>query len=208
MQGVLQEHMIFQKTRTRNLTEVAALNMWVCDLESASIIGQLPNVETLSLPLNRISTLAPFGSCKNLQGLLLRDNQIALIDEIDHLRDLPHLTTLSLINNPVAELPNYREQVIVKLPQLCNLDDVAIPRRPLQPRPENVLPAEQEPPKTRVKSEIRATDVERTHQPRQARPKDSRPHDANMLSAVLSLIPELSRDSLRVVLEAIEKRCK
>jgi hypothetical protein len=207
LHGVLQEHMIFQKTRTRNLSDVAALNMWGCDLEDVSIIAQLPNVETLSLPLNKISTLAPFGCCKNLQSLLLRDNQIAFIDEIDHLRDLPHLITLSLINNPVAELPNYREQVIAKLPQLRKLDDVAIPRRPLQRRPENVLPTEQQPQKAPAKSEISVVDVERVLQPRPIRSKDLHPNDANMLAAVLSLIPELSRDSLRVVLEAIEKRC-
>jgi hypothetical protein len=169
--------MIFQKTRTRNLADVSALNMWGCELEDVSIIAQMPNVETLSLPMNKISTLAPFSYCKNLHSLLLRDNQISRIEEINSLQNLPHLITLSLIDNPITEVPNYRAIVIGKLPQLRTLDEISIPL---------TTPSEKVSRKAHSKG---------------------KPRDANMLAAVISLIPELSRDSLRIVLEAIEKRC-
>jgi hypothetical protein len=204
--GVLQEHMIFQRTRTLKLADVHALNMWGCELEDVSIIAQLTNVETLSLPVNKISTLAPFGHCPNLQHLLLRENLIASLDELSHLQKLPHLLTLSLIDNPVAELPNYREYAIRLLPHLEKLDDVPVARRRSNasaPEPHASGPAK-EPPAKRSECPPVESRIARSQNPTRRAIRD----DANMLSAVLSLIPELSRDSLRVVLEAIEKRCQ
>jgi hypothetical protein len=200
--GVLQEHMIYQRTRTLNLADVHALNMWGCELEDVSIIAQLTNVETLSLPVNKISTLAPFGRCTNLQHLLLRENQIATFDELRHLQNLPHLLTLSLMDNPITQLPNYRELTIRMLSHLEKLDDVPVVRQRSDPKPPSSLAVKEQPSK---KSECPPghSRIALAQNPPRRPTRD----DSNMLSAVLSLIPELSRDSLRVVLEAIEKRC-
>jgi hypothetical protein len=204
--GVLQEHMIYQRTRTLKFADVHALNMWGCELEDVSIIAQLTNVQTLALPVNKITTLAPFGHCRKLQNLLLRENQIASLDELDNLRNLPNLVTLSLIDNPVAELPNYRESAIRMLPHLEKLDEVPVARPRISPGASGEhasIPSKAQPLK---KSEFPPVES-RIARPQNLARKTTR-DDSNMLSAVLALIPELSRDSLRVVLEAIEKRCR
>jgi hypothetical protein len=193
--GVLQEHMIFQKTRTLSLSDVRALNMWGYELENVAIISQLSNVETLSLPVNKISTLAPFESCKRLQQLLLRDNQISSFDELRHLQDLPCLTTLSLINNPIAQRPNYRETVIRRLPRLKKLDDIAVEVKLDEDPVQEVISRKRSEPDQKAIPQMETST---------RRGGD----DANMLAAVLSLIPELSPDSLRAVLDAIGRRCR
>lgn len=73
---------------------------------------------------NRITKIAPgLGrSLAKLQTLILSNNKIANLSDIDPLNDLPSLTTLSLINNPVAKHNNYRLYVIYKLPLLRVLD--------------------------------------------------------------------------------------
>jgi hypothetical protein len=205
--GVLQEHMVFQKTRAQSLRDVRALNMWGYELEDVSIISQMTNAETLSLPVNKISTLAPFKSCKHLQQLLLRDNQISSFDELRYLQDLPCLTTLSLINNPIAQRPSYRETVIRNLPRLRKLDDIDVGAR--VEAPANTEEARPVVPRKNSAPELRMQDDVRVHpnQGREVGPPRRR-EDANMLAAVLSLIPELSPESLHIVLEAIEKRCR
>jgi hypothetical protein len=196
--GVLQEHMVFQKTRTQSLRDVRALNMWGYELEDIAIISQMTNAETLSLPVNKISTLAPFESCKHLQQLLLRDNQISTFEELRHLEGLPCLTTLSLINNPISQHPEYRETVIRQLPRLKKLDDVSVDARAEAP----AQPARAAAPKKNPRPAPEEAPVHAKA------PGRKRGEDANMLAAVLSLIPELSAESLHIVLEAIEKRCR
>jgi hypothetical protein len=210
--GILQEHVVFQKTRTQSLTDVRTLNLWGFELEDISIVSQMTNAETLSLPVNKISTLAPFESCKHLQKLLLRNNQISSFDELNYLQNLPCLTTLSLIDNPIAQQPNYREIAIRKLPRLKMLDGIDVSVRqnvqtevqPQLSRPvvarknvQNDLGGE-----GRVLGEpkLRGNRGRESERPRRVGGDDS-----NMLAAVLSLIPELSPESLHLVLEAIEK---
>ena len=138
--GVLKEIMIFQKTRTQNLADVRTLNMWGYELEDVSIISKLINAETISLPINKIKTLAPFKTCKNLKNLLLRQNQISDISEIQFLAGLPNLKNLTLADNPIASLPNYRETVINTIPQLEKLDDIEVTELPIQPSYQNPNP--------------------------------------------------------------------
>jgi hypothetical protein len=213
--GVLQEHMVFQKTRTQSLADVRTLNMWGFELENVSIVSQMTNAETLALSVNKISSLAPFESCRHLQQLLLRGNQISSFDELDYLQNLPYLTTLSLIDNPIAQMPNYRDIVLRKLPRLRMLDDLDVSMR-APAKPEAVQPQSCRHPVARksappeIVSESRSQEEPR---PRASRPREPEPRrkagdDSNMLAAVLSLIPELSPESLHLVLEAIEKRCR
>jgi hypothetical protein len=188
---VLQEHVVFQKTRTQSLADVRTLNMWGHELENISIVSQMTNAETLSFAVNKITSLAPFESCKHLQHLFLRGNRISSFDELVHLQSLPCLTTLSLNDNPIAEYPNYRQIVIRNLPRLRKLDDidVAVPTRSAvaQPAPKHPPPEPRN--GSRARPNHRAT-----------------AEDANFLAAVLALVPELSPESLRVVLRAIEKQ--
>jgi hypothetical protein len=210
--GVLQEHMVFQKTRMQSLADVRTLNMWGFELENVSIVSQMINAETLALSVNKITSLAPFESCRHLQQLLLRGNQISSFDELDHLQNLPCLTTLSLIDNPIAQMPNYRDIVLRKLPRLRTLDDLDVSVR--------VVPAEPQTSRPPVARKCASPDIagtasttseecrQRPIRQRECEPRRKTGDDSNMLTAVLSLIPELSPESLHVVLEAIEKRCR
>lgn len=251
--GVLREYMIFQKTRTTNLLDVRTLNMWGHDLVDISIVRRLENVETVSLPINKIRTLEPFASCRNLRNLFLRQNLISDPDELSYLTDLPYLKNLTLSDNPITQIPGYRNCVIRILPNLEKLDDIEVSERdrysPSQPSDYgygNHPPREPSPPMSNAnpskrKQLLRRSDISllmnkpqqidedsdyefsklppinpplntsrseippiRHHQPRI---ESSRVDDSNVLSAVLSLIPELTVESLQTVLEAIQSRC-
>ncbi len=73
--------------------------------------------------MNNISTLSPFQHCPKLQELYLRKNKIGDLREVVHLSRLPQLKVLWLSENPVSELPLYRETVLKLLPQLKKLDN-------------------------------------------------------------------------------------
>lgn len=123
---ILRDCMIFQKTHTTSLRDVRTLNMWGFDLSNIDIISKLQNAETISLSLNKITSLEPFSYCKNLQNLYLRQNCITDLREVDYLCSLPKLTYLMLRDNPISSLPNYRSYIINKLPNLKKLDDIDV----------------------------------------------------------------------------------
>jgi cilla- and flagella-associated protein len=53
--------MLLSKSKTDKLSSITNVNLWGNDLEDLSIIAQeLPNVEIVSLSLNRITTLKDF----------------------------------------------------------------------------------------------------------------------------------------------------
>lgn len=211
--GVLKEYMIFQKTHTTSLSDVRILNMWGYELEDVSIIEYMPNVETLSLSLNKINTLKPFSNCLNLKDLFLRQNNICNLSEIDFLARLPNLRNLMLSENPIASLPNYRSYTIRMLPQLEMLDDRNTSEKD-GPAPIKV----EEPLQTRkllqnpkvIHEESRANrrPADDFAQNPKVPKKNSQgsSSDDSMLAAVLALIPELSSDSLQIVLEAIRNQ--
>lgn len=58
--------------------------------------------------------------CPRLESLVLTNNRVASFAEIDHLPKT--LVRLSLADNVVANLPNYRLYVVWKLPSLKVLD--------------------------------------------------------------------------------------
>ena len=202
------------------MADVKTLNMWGYELEDISVVSKLVNAETISLPINKISSLSAFSTCRSLKNLLLRQNQISDFSELDHLQDLPHLTTLSLSDNPISRDPNYRETVICKLPQLQKLDDIEVSLRGAFKRPNENSKRENFPEqkqhrlrksevsikKFNIISSIQNREEEQALTPRCA-PTPRERNDANYLTAILSLIPELSPESMQVVLQAIHDRC-
>jgi hypothetical protein len=236
--GVLKEHMIYQKTHTTSLADVRTLNMWGYELLDVSIIERMPNLETISLSLNKITTLKPFGYCYNLKSLFLRQNNISDLHEVNYLRRLPNLRSLMLRDNPISENPNYRSYIVQALPQLEKLDDVDITSgekhgRVQSTRQQYSSPHQQQlgdfnkmrMSSNRGNSSSRAPLEERKetwqdpneYVPKQnyARPIERRPimqkvksssADDSMLAAVLALIPELSDESIQIVLDAIRNR--
>ena len=191
--GILKENMIFQKTHTSSLLDVRALNMWGYNLEDVSIIEKMPNLETISLSLNHISTLKHFSNCLNLKSLFLRQNQIKSLSEIDYLARLPNLRSLMLKDNPISNLPNYRTYVARILPFLEKLDDID-------------LFENKEPIKIQKNLIEEKNNFKNCEENNFKNNKISSQTDERMLTAVLALIPELSQDSLEIILETIKNR--
>ncbi|CAK64615.1 unnamed protein product (macronuclear) [Paramecium tetraurelia] len=126
MSKPLTQTLIAQKAKTEALYSIKSLNLWGNDLDDISIIERLPNLEVLSLSVNRITTLADIAKCKNIKELYLRKNNISSITELQFLQHLPKLKVLWLQENPIADHPNYRDAVICNSQTLEKLDDVVI----------------------------------------------------------------------------------
>ena len=50
----LTEELVLQKSRCEDLSSVRNLNLWGSDLSDVSILQRMPNVEVLSLSVNKI----------------------------------------------------------------------------------------------------------------------------------------------------------
>eukprot|EP00756_Hemistasia_phaeocysticola_P062232 Hpha_TRINITY_DN5661_c0_g1::TRINITY_DN5661_c0_g1_i1::g.50701::m.50701 len=126
MAAQLTERIILQKTKVDTLDSVKNLNLWGSELEDVSILEQMPNVEVLSLSVNRIKDLRHFARCTKLTELYLRKNDIRDLHEVTKLKDLPGLKILWLCDNPCASNPYYRAFVIKTLKQLEKLDNIDV----------------------------------------------------------------------------------
>ncbi|KAK4311679.1 hypothetical protein Pmani_016839 [Petrolisthes manimaculis] len=128
----LTEDMVVARSKGSDLHNVRKLNCWGSELSDVSVVRKLSNVEVLSLSVNRICTLADFQHCPNLQELYIRKNNIADINEVLYLRQLPKLKSLWLADNPCAEFEQYRLTVLRALPHLQKLDNVAVDSEEVQ----------------------------------------------------------------------------
>ena len=59
--------LVFTKTKSDSLHNIKNLNLWGNDLEDLSLIQKMPNLEVVSLSVNRISSLKDFAYCPKLQ---------------------------------------------------------------------------------------------------------------------------------------------
>ena len=122
----LTEEMIWDKRKIDDISAETELNFWASDLEDVTILNELPNLEVISLSLNKITTLSWFRGCNNLKELYLRKNKIESLKEIYHLKHLPNLRVLWLWDNPLSSHPHYRLYIIKVLPKLQKLDNAAV----------------------------------------------------------------------------------
>lgn len=98
----------------------------LCENELISVdnFPLLTRLQSLLLSHNRIARIAA-GLGKYLPALTnitLIKNKISDLESLDPLRDLPKLTHVSLIGNPVTKRDDYRLYLIHKLPNLKVLD--------------------------------------------------------------------------------------
>ena len=117
---------IQSKCPNQKLEEIKNLNLWGNDLEDISLLGNLSNLEIASLSINKIKNLEPLKNLTNLKELYLRKNLIDDFKQIENLKNLQNLKILSLVDNPVVSLPNYRKKVLEIFPNLIKLDDINI----------------------------------------------------------------------------------
>lgn len=59
--------LVFTKTKSDSLHNIKNLNLWGNDLEDLSLIQKMPNLEVVSLSVNRICSLKDFSHCPKLQ---------------------------------------------------------------------------------------------------------------------------------------------
>lgn len=64
-----------------------------------------------------------------LSVLYLHANNITKLRQIDALKKLPNLKSLTLHGNPIAETEGYRHYIVATLPNLCKLDFCAITKQ-------------------------------------------------------------------------------
>jgi hypothetical protein len=81
------------------------------------------NLEILSLPSNKISSLYPLSKCKNLREINLRNNKVFSFDQLYFLKNLKKLKILCLEGNPISYNDNYMEKILEILPNLHYLDN-------------------------------------------------------------------------------------
>jgi Leucine-rich repeat (LRR) protein len=78
----LTKDLLLSKCKTDKLSQIKNVNLWGNDLDDLSILSELPNVEIVSLSLNKINSLKDFMTCNKLQELYLRKNQIQELSEV------------------------------------------------------------------------------------------------------------------------------
>lgn len=117
---------IIIRTKTDKINCIKSLNLWGNDLEDVSCLVNVPNLEVVSLSVNKIKTLKPFSKLAKLRDLYLRNNKISTFSEINYLKNNANLRVLTLNENPISDLPNYRKKVIQLLPQLVKFDEKVI----------------------------------------------------------------------------------
>lgn len=78
----LTKELLLSKCKSDKLTHIKNVNLWGNDLDDLSILAELPNVEIVSLSLNKISSLKDFATCSKLVELYLRKNIIQDLSEV------------------------------------------------------------------------------------------------------------------------------
>ncbi|NXP84865.1 LRC23 protein, partial [Passerina amoena] len=121
----------------------------ICSLEGLEEFEQL---EILHLRDNKLEALDGFSaSMKCLQYLNLRSNGIKSFQEVGKLQVLPMLQALVLMDNPCAQEPDYRLQVLSWLPRLQRLDKETVEEEE-QEEAEKIRQARKEKEKEKVRT--------------------------------------------------------
>jgi hypothetical protein len=215
MGKVLTAEIVLSRSKADRLDNIRNLNLWGNEIEDVRILRQIPNVEVLSLSVNKINTLRDFSYCKKLSELYLRKNMVADLDEIRSLQSLPNLRILWLWENPIAEKGNYRSFIIRALPNLTKLDNqavtpeertaaAAVVEHTPTPAPPTVTHSRREPSPVQRPS-TSAAEV-KPSRPRRVKPSTGENRNENILCAVLALLKELDDHGLELVKRDIERK--
>ncbi|CAE7369399.1 LRGUK [Symbiodinium sp. CCMP2456] len=133
----LSENLILQIRNLEHL-ELRTLSLAQNKLSSVEGVQSLTKLHSLDVRHNNITTIDALHAqdIPRLRKLRVSENRISQMREVDQLADFRFLSELYLNPNPVSQLPQYRAQVLHRLPRLRSLD------------------AEQVSPEERVKTEV------------------------------------------------------
>eukprot|EP00830_Metopus_es_P015735 TRINITY_DN4627_c0_g1_i1.p2 TRINITY_DN4627_c0_g1~~TRINITY_DN4627_c0_g1_i1.p2 ORF type:complete len:252 (+),score=69.58 TRINITY_DN4627_c0_g1_i1:39-794(+) len=106
-------------------TTLSGLSMNKIGLTSLENLPALPELNSIQLADNSIAgKLGPLANYPMLQQIVLDGNPIPSAKELEPLKSLKELASLSLIDCPVASTPTYREDIFKMIPSLQILDDL------------------------------------------------------------------------------------
>jgi len=108
-----------------NLRALQVLKIPNCGVKDLDGLSICQNLREIYLPFNEITTIASIMFLTNLEIVDFESNFIDGAQELDYLSILGKLKLLNLANNPVCDLPNYRETIYSHAPNLQILDDGA-----------------------------------------------------------------------------------
>ena len=91
-----------------------------------SNLGLLPSLKTFLCDNNLLKSINCFEKYISLENISFNSNKIADINCLDKLSQLKKLTKLSLINNPITRIENYRKLIIFYFQHLKFLDNKEI----------------------------------------------------------------------------------
>ena len=107
---------------TRNYYNCIDLcNNQISRLGNFSVLSKLYTLLICNNRLNQIDTDLHI-QLPSVQSLILTNNSFTQLSQLQSLQKCKSLRYLSLLNNPVARIPNYRLSMIALLPQLNVLD--------------------------------------------------------------------------------------
>jgi len=113
-------------SRIENLDGLGLHTLYLAQnrLTSLQGIGLLKKLQVLNVRHNCITSVAALRAedIPRMRKICISENRVAHIQEIEGLQSFPFLCDLLLAPNPIAELPQYREQVLHRLPNLRLLD--------------------------------------------------------------------------------------
>lgn len=207
MSKALNAETVLTRTKAGTLENVKNLNLWGNDIDDISILREMPNLEVISLSVNKINSLKYFQYCKKLTELYLRKNLIADLREVKYLQNLQGLKVLWLWDNPCADSENYRSTVLSMLPNLVKLDNqnVTSEERNSLKSTENLKSHEQ--PKKEIKKEEPRREISREPlRPKSRNEPKIEKSNENVLCAVLALLKELDESGLELVKRDIERK--
>lgn len=108
---------------TEEYSKLEVLSLINAGLTTLKGFPSLPSLLQLELSDNRISgQLEYLKGCPKLQSLKLSNNRLSDLDVIAPLKELALLSSLDLIECPVADKEDFRKSVFEAIPQLKYLD--------------------------------------------------------------------------------------
>jgi len=100
------------------------LRLTILDLSANQITSIdslfIGNISILNLSNNKVKHLAKLSRLLGLVSINLSDNEIDDIDEVCALNRLPMLQSVELANNPLTNEPDYRSQILGRIPSRIN----------------------------------------------------------------------------------------
>ena len=119
-----------------NLSGLEQLNCATCDIQDLNgLEGLTRSFLELDVSSNKIASLEPLNLCSdNLNGLKVinvSNNAIENLEELIHLASLKKLISIDLSGNPIADVDEFRTEVVMRVPnlQMINGVDVTLEER-------------------------------------------------------------------------------